>query len=58
MISKDLHAAQDISYFCVKTLILNTLNIKCTTAFQKEKPNKKLNPQLTEMARSQHLPSK
>lgn len=43
-------AAQDIFHFCVKTLILNTLNIKCTTAFQKEKQTKKLNPQLAEMA--------
>lgn len=40
MVNKYLHAAQDISYFCVKTLILNTLNIKCTTAFQKEKQTK------------------
>lgn len=58
MVNKYLHAAQDISYFCVKTLILNTLNNKRTTAFQKEKQTKKLNPQLTEMATSQHLPSK
>lgn len=41
MVNKYLHKAKDISYFCVKTLILKTLNIKCTTAFQEEKQTKK-----------------
>lgn len=47
MIDKYLHA--DTFYLCVKTLILSTLNIKCTINWFSKRTNTKWNPQLPEM---------